>query len=94
MDVAARVTSKGQITIPRAVREALGLGEGDHVVFRVEGGRALLARTRPGGPVPQRAMTAVVDTNVLIRHLTGDPPGQAVRPPACCRGPASSCCPI
>jgi antitoxin PrlF len=45
MDVAARVTSKGQITIPRAVREALGLGEGDHVVFRVEGGRALLART-------------------------------------------------
>jgi antitoxin PrlF len=45
MDVAARVTSKGQITIPRAVREALGLGEGDHVVFRVEGRRALLART-------------------------------------------------
>ena len=45
MDVAARVTSKGQITIPRAVREALGLGEGDHVVFRVEGRRAVLART-------------------------------------------------
>ena len=45
MDVAARVTSKGQVTIPRAVREALGLGEGDHVVFRVEGRRAVLART-------------------------------------------------
>jgi antitoxin PrlF len=45
MDVGARVTSKGQITIPQAVREALGLGEGDHVVFRVEGRRALLART-------------------------------------------------
>jgi antitoxin PrlF len=45
MDVGARVTSKGQITIPRAVREALGLGEGDHVVFRVEGRRALQART-------------------------------------------------
>ena len=24
-------------------------------------------------------MTAFVDTNVLIRHLTGDPPGQAAR---------------
>jgi predicted nucleic acid-binding protein len=24
-------------------------------------------------------VTAVVDTNVLIRHLTGDPPGQAAR---------------
>ena len=24
-------------------------------------------------------MTAFVDTNILIRHLTGDPPGQATR---------------
>jgi antitoxin PrlF len=45
MDVSARLTSKGQITIPRSVGEALGLGEGDHVVFRVEGRRAVLART-------------------------------------------------
>jgi antitoxin PrlF len=45
MDVAARVTSKGQVTIPRAVREALGLDEGDHLIFRVEGQRAVLART-------------------------------------------------
>ena len=46
MDVAARVTSKGQITIPKSVREALGLREGDRVVFRlVEGERAILART-------------------------------------------------
>jgi AbrB family looped-hinge helix DNA binding protein len=35
----------GQVTIPRSVREALGLGDGDHVVFRVEGRRAVLART-------------------------------------------------
>jgi antitoxin PrlF len=45
MDIAARVTSKGQVTIPRAVREALGLDEGDHLIFRVEGHRAVLART-------------------------------------------------
>ena len=45
MDVSARLTSKGQVTIPRSVREALGLGDGDHVVFRVEGHRAVLART-------------------------------------------------
>jgi antitoxin PrlF len=46
MDIAARLTSKGQITIPKPVREALGLGEGDQVVFRViEGERAILART-------------------------------------------------
>ena len=45
MDVAARLTSKGQVTIPKAVREALGLRDGDEVVFRVEGMRAVLART-------------------------------------------------
>lgn len=45
MEAAARITSKGQVTIPKAVREALGLAEGDAVVFRVEGERAVLART-------------------------------------------------
>ena len=45
MDAAARVTSKGQITIPKEVRDALGIAEGDEVVFRVEEHRAVLART-------------------------------------------------
>jgi AbrB family looped-hinge helix DNA binding protein len=45
MDAAAKVTSKGQVTLPKAVREALEIKEGDHVVFRVEDGRAVLART-------------------------------------------------
>ena len=45
MEIAARMSSKGQITVPKAVREALGLGVGDDVVFRVEGDRAVLART-------------------------------------------------
>jgi antitoxin PrlF len=45
VDVAARLTSKGQVTIPKAVREALGLRDGDEIVFRVEGMRAVLART-------------------------------------------------
>lgn len=33
--VAAKVTSKGQITIPQTVREQLGLHAGDRVVFRL-----------------------------------------------------------
>jgi AbrB family looped-hinge helix DNA binding protein len=45
MDTAAKVTSKGQVTVPKAVREALGIKEGDAVVFRVEGNRAVLAKT-------------------------------------------------
>lgn len=45
MDVAARVTSKGQVTVPKVVRDALGIKDGDEVVFRVEGHRAVLAKT-------------------------------------------------
>lgn len=45
MEVAAKLTSKGQVTVPKAVRDALGISEGDEVVFRVEGNRAVLART-------------------------------------------------
>ena len=45
MDVSARVSSRGQITIPLAVREALSIREGDEVLFRVEGQRAMIARS-------------------------------------------------
>ncbi len=45
MEISARLTSKGQVTVPRAVREALSLEEGDRLVFRVEGDHAILART-------------------------------------------------
>ena len=43
MEAAARVTAKGQVTIPKSVREALGLHQGASVTFRVEANRAILA---------------------------------------------------
>jgi AbrB family looped-hinge helix DNA binding protein len=46
MDAAAKMTSKGQVTVPKVVRDALGLAEGDEVVFRVDGERAVLTRTK------------------------------------------------
>src|SRR5690348_16939618 len=36
MEVRATVTSKGQVTIPVAVREALGIRRGTRILFRVE----------------------------------------------------------
>jgi len=45
MDASARLTSKGQITIPKSVRDALDLHEGDEVLFRVERRRAVVAKT-------------------------------------------------
>ncbi|MGH7727859.1 MAG: AbrB/MazE/SpoVT family DNA-binding domain-containing protein [Vulcanimicrobiaceae bacterium] len=32
---AGKLTSKGQVTIPRAIREALGVRTGDHVLFEL-----------------------------------------------------------
>ena len=46
---AATLTSKGQITVPAAVRDALGVGTGDRVEFvEVSPGRyEFIAATRP-----------------------------------------------
>jgi len=45
MDVSAKMTSKGQVTIPKTVRDALDLHEGDELLFRVERSRAVIAKT-------------------------------------------------
>jgi antitoxin PrlF len=49
MDNEAKVTSKGQVTVPKTVRDALGIKHGDQVVFRVEDDQVVLSRT-PGFP--------------------------------------------
>jgi antitoxin PrlF len=45
MDSSAKITSKGQVTIPKDVRDALELREGDELLFRVEHSRAVIAKT-------------------------------------------------
>lgn len=71
MDAAARVSSKGQVTVPKAVRTALGIVEGDEVVFRVEGNRAVLARTADflelAGSIPVPAGKRNVAWDEVIR---------------------------
>jgi AbrB family looped-hinge helix DNA binding protein len=45
----ATVTAKGQITIPKAIRQILGIEEQDRLLFLIEGDRLLLVplRRRP-----------------------------------------------
>lgn len=45
MDVRAKMTSRGRVTIPKTVRDALDLHEGDELLFRVEKSRAVVAKT-------------------------------------------------
>lgn len=43
----ATVTSKGQITLPKDVRESLGLKPGSRVEFTIEPGRVVLRKRVP-----------------------------------------------
>lgn len=43
----SRLTSKYQATIPRQVRESLGLGAGDSVAFVIDGDRVWVRRAEP-----------------------------------------------
>jgi len=44
MRLISRITTKGQITIPKAVRSALGLADGDLVSFALEDDQATLRK--------------------------------------------------
>ena len=42
----AKITSKGQITVPREVRQALGVAPGDKIVFEQNGKEVLVRPVR------------------------------------------------
>lgn len=43
----ATVTRNAQVTIPKKIREALGIKEGDKVTMRVEGNRVVVEKVAP-----------------------------------------------
>ena len=40
----ATITSKGQITLPKPIRQALGVGYGDKVAFDLHGSQVIISR--------------------------------------------------
>jgi antitoxin PrlF len=45
--VFGKITSKAQTTVPKEVREVLGVKPGDTLVYRISKGRVTLARAEP-----------------------------------------------
>ena len=50
-----RVTSKGQVTIPRHIRRRKGMGPGAEVEFFEKGGDVVVMKSRGRGRVAKRA---------------------------------------
>ncbi len=63
---ASTLTSKGQITIPKEVRDRLGLKEGDRLVFRFDDQGNLLARPEARSPLGR--------LSGLLHHLARERP--------------------
>lgn len=62
----SKLTSKGQVTIPKQIRERLGLKVGDRLRFRIDAEGRLVVQPESSerlGRVPG-----------LLRHLSGDRP--------------------
>jgi len=79
-----RVTRKGQITIPKQVRDALGISQSDYVVVVVDGDRAILSPVHKGkaaalkGRLPATRPYPGADE---VRQEVGQDLGRRGRPP-------------
>ena len=61
-----KVTRKGQVTIPKEIRESLGVEEGDVVEVKAEGGVVLVKPT--GNVKPHRRLTKR-EYQALVKEL-------------------------
>lgn len=63
----ARITSKGQMTIPKKVREAAHLSTGDLVAVVVEDGKIMIRKVANGGDEYLRAVQATLGSGTARR---------------------------
>jgi len=61
-----RITSKGQVTIPQAIREKAGLLPNTEVEFEMKGGRVVL---RPTARPAARAQQALGRLRGSLKHI-------------------------
>lgn len=68
-----RVTSKGQVTIPRDLRELAGIRPNSEVVFTVEDGRLIVAPKDDPGRIHERERLDRLMNTLKRLEGTGDP---------------------
>jgi len=70
-----KVTSKGQITIPKWIREKLGISEGDRIHFEEKGGLFYINKSVKKSPFDRWAgylkKTENISTDNIIEDLRG-----------------------
>jgi len=67
-----RVTSKGQVTIPRDLRELVGIEPNSEVVFTVEDGRLMLAPKNGAEALREKERLAGLMQTLARLEGTGD----------------------
>ncbi|MBI4339337.1 MAG: AbrB/MazE/SpoVT family DNA-binding domain-containing protein [Chloroflexi bacterium] len=65
-----KLTSKGQVTIPKEVRERLGLRPGDEMEFTERDGMYVVAKCAAASPL--------IKYRGYLKHLAGKDPDQLV----------------
>lgn len=55
----AKITARGQTTIPKPIREAANLHKGDLIAFEMEGDRLVLRKVTPGQDEYLQGLAAV-----------------------------------
>jgi antitoxin PrlF len=69
----ARVAERGQVTIPKRLRERLGVQPGTILEFSEEGGRLIAIKCGHGDPVSDvyGCLGRKINTDAVIRQLRG-----------------------
>jgi antitoxin PrlF len=80
----ATVAERGQITLPKAVRDALGLTKGTQLKVELDGGRIILRKNVDDALSRMRGRIKLppgMTTDDVMRDLRGRAPGDPFPPP-------------
>src|SRR5438552_11777925 len=73
------ITAKGQTTVPKSVRRALGIDYGGKIAFRVEGGRVTVHNPDDSERDPAvAAYLALIENDIAAGRNLGDLPAGVV----------------